>query len=86
MQKYNNHKLESLFYDELYEESDFVFFAVDYVDEIAELEALIDCDNETLLLKVLTLLKEKGKLAQSHKDSALSKIESIDIKNIIEVL
>ena len=86
LQKYNNHKLESLFYDELYEESDFVFFAVDYVDEIAELEALIDSDNETLLLKILTLLKEKGKLAQSHKDSVLSKIESLDIKNIIEVL
>ena len=35
----NNQKLKSSFYDELFEESDFVFFALDYVDEVEELEA-----------------------------------------------
>ena len=82
----NNNKLESLFYDELFEESDFVFFAVDYVNEIEELEALLDTENDTLILKVLTLLKEQGKLKQNHKDSSLAKISSLDIKNIVEVL
>jgi len=86
LKQFNNRKLESLFYDELYEESDFVFFAVDFVDEIDELETLIDSKNETLLLKVLTLLKEKGNLSQSHKDLALSRVTCSDIKNIIEVL
>ena len=86
LKQFNNHKLESLFYDELYEESDFVFFAVDFVEDIDELETLIDSENETLLLKVLTLLKEKGNLAQSHKDLALSRVTCSDIKNIIEVL
>ena len=84
--KMNNNKLESLFYDELFEESDFVFFAVDYVNEIEELEALLDTENDTLILKVLTLLKEQGKLKQNHKDSSLAKISSLDIKNIVEVL
>lgn len=82
----NNHKLESLFYDELYEESDFVFFALDYVDEKAELEALLDSKNQTLLLKVLTTLKEKGLLSNEHKNIALENITNIEIKKIIEVL
>ena len=86
LKKYNNHKLESLFYDELYEESDFVFFALDYVDEVAELEALLDSKNETLLLKTLTILKNKGLLSTSHKDLVLDKITCQNIKNVVKVL
>ncbi len=86
LKKINTHKLESFFYDELYDGSDFVFFALDYVDEVQELEALLDSENQTLVLKVLTLLKDKGALTQSHKDSALSVVSSDDIKNIIKVL
>ena len=62
LKRYNNHKLESLFYDELYEGSDFVFFALDYVDEVAELEALLDSKNQTLILKVLPECKQPGRL------------------------
>ena len=79
-------KLNSLLYDELYEESDFVFFAVDYINDIEELETLLDSSNQTLLLKVLTTLKEKQALTQAHKEQALSNITSEDIKRIIEVL
>ena len=79
-------KLNSLLYDELFDESDFVFFALDYVDDIEELETLLDSSNQTLILKVLTLLKEKQALTQKHKDKALNYIESADIKQIIEVL
>lgn len=86
LKQYNNHKLESLYYDELYEESDFVFFAVDYVDEIAELETLLDSSNQTLILKVLTILKEKNQLKTSHKDLAIKNITCLDIKNVIDVL
>ena len=86
MKKLNNKKLESFLYDELYEESDFVFFAVDFVDEVAELETLLDSKNQTLLLKVLTILKEKKVLTQNHKDTALEFISCQDIKKIIEVL
>ncbi len=83
---YNNHKLESLFYDELFDESDFVFFALDYVDEIAELEELLDSSNETLILKVLSVLKDKDKLIPEYKEKALKNIQCENIKNIIEVL
>ena len=86
LKKFNNHKLESLFYDELYEDSDFVFFALDFVDNIEELETLIDSKNQTLILKVLTRLKEMDKLNQEHKHKALEQVSSIDIKSIINVL
>lgn len=79
----DSYKLKNLLYDELYDESDFVFFAVDYVDELEELETLLDSTNQTLILKVLTLLKEKGKLAGTHKTHALNNITNKDIKEII---
>ena len=82
----NVNKLNSLLYDELYEDSDFVFFAVDYINDIEELETLLDSSNQTLLLKVLTTLKEKQALTKAHKEQALSHITSEDIKRIVEVL
>ena len=82
----NINKLNSLLYDELYEDSDFVFFAVDYVNDAEELETLLDSSNQTLLLKVLTILKEKQLLKQAHKDEALKQVTSSDIKEIIELL
>lgn len=82
----NAKKLESLLYDELYDGSDFVFFAVDFANEVEELETLLDSENQTLVLKVLTLLKEKQALTSNHKSIALNNISSEDIKQIIEVL
>ena len=86
LKRYNNHKLESLFYDELYEGSDFVFFALDFVNEEAELEALLDSENQTLILKVLAILKDKGCLKHTHKENVLENITNAEIKNIIQVL
>ncbi len=82
----NVNKLNSLLYDELYDESDFVFFAVDYVNDIEELETLLDSENQTLLLKVLTTLKEKQALKAEHKQQALNHITSENIRQIAEVL
>lgn len=82
----NVNKLNSLLYDELYEDSDFVFFTIDCVDEIEELETLLDSSNQTLILKVLTRLKDKQALTQEHKKLALNNITSSDIKQIVELL
>ena len=82
----NTNKLDSLLYDELFEGSDFVFFALDYVNEIEELEVLLDSQNPTLVLKVLTILKEKGSLTESAKEEALKHIQAPGIREIIEVL
>lgn len=86
LKRFNSQKLKSLFYDELYDGSDFVFFALDYVDEVEELESLLDSENQTLVLKTLTVLKEKGLLSVNHKTMALQNVKSEDIKRIIEVL
>ena len=86
LKQINPQKLKSYFYDELYEDSDLVFFAIDYVDEKEELESLLDSKNQTLLLKVLTLLKDKNLLNENHKNEALKTITSDDIKQIVEML
>ena len=86
LQKLNSSKLDSLLYDELYDESDFVFFALDYANEPEELETLLESENQTLVLKVITLLKEKGLLNSKHKDLALEHVTNSDIKNIITVM
>lgn len=82
----DSYKLKNLLYDELYDESDFVFFAVDYVNEPEELETLLDSTNPTLVLKVLSRLKEREQLTQAHKDLALNNIEKDDLKRFIEAL
>ena len=82
----NKQKLDSLLYEELYDGSDFVLFAVDFVDEIEELETLLDSTNPTLILKVLTLLKEKEALTDSHKELALNNVVNDGIKEVIKVL
>lgn len=79
-------KLKNLLYDELYDGSDFVFFAVDYVDEPEELETLLDSSNPTLILKVLSRLKDKDELTEAHKELALKNIKNDELKQIIEAL
>lgn len=82
----DSYKLKNLLYDELYDESEFVFFAVDFVDEAEELEALLDTKNLTLILKVLLKLKDKQMLTQSHKDIASKNIGENELKQYIEAL
>ena len=41
--------------------------AVDYINDTEELETLLDSTNQTLLLKVLTTLKEKQLLKQQKQ-------------------
>ena len=86
LRQYNNNKLESLFYEELFDESDFVFFAVDFVEEVEELESLLDSKNQMLVLKTLSILKDKGFLKPEHKEFTLKNITNNDIKSVIEVL
>lgn len=79
-------KLKNLLYDELYDGSDFVLFAVDYADETEELEALLDSSNPTLILKVLSKLKEKDVLTIEHKKLAFKSILSEDLRQFVQAL
>lgn len=82
----NDKKLESLLYDELFDESPFIFFALDYVSEPEELIALLDSENQTLILKILSILKEKGLLNSSLKNMALNNVQTDNIKKVINAL
>ncbi len=82
----DSYKLKNLLYDELFESSDFVLFAVDYADEREELEALLDCNNPTLILKVLSKLKDNDVLTQEHKNQALNIIEEDELRSLIDAL
>jgi len=82
----NINKLKSLLYDELYEESDLVFFALDFVDEVEELEAMLDSNNPTLVLKTLNQLKSKNILTDKHKEEALKSVTAPELKEVIRVL
>ncbi len=82
----DSYKLKNLLYDELFESSDFVLFAVDYADEREELEALLDCNNPTLILKVLSKLKDNDVLTQEHKNKALNIIEEDELRSFIDAL
>lgn len=86
LSKIDSNKLKSLLYDELFDESDFVFFAVDYVDEIEELEALLDSSNPMLVLKILTKLKEQNALRTEHKQSAINSIDDETLRACILAL
>lgn len=86
LSKIDSNKLKSLLYDELFDESDFVFFAVDYVDEIEELEALLDSSNPMLVLKVLTKLKDQNALRAEHKQSAINSIDDETLRACILAL
>ena len=82
----NKSKLQSLLYDEVYEDSDFVMFAVDYVNEVEVLEGLLDSENQTLILKVLSILKNKLYLTKEHKSIALKNISNDSLKKLIEAM
>ena len=86
LSEFSKHKLKNLLYDELYDESDFALFAVDFVDEKEELETLLDSSNKTLMLKVLSILKEKSLLTNQHKSIALSNIPDETLKFYIDAL
>lgn len=86
LQGMNKNKLQSFMYDELYEESDFVMFAIDFVEDVEMLESLLDSKNPTLLLKILSILKMKNCLKSTHKEIALKNLTLDEHIKIIEAL
>lgn len=83
---------KSHFLQELDEQSDFVFFALELVQELNIKEAfdklreLLNSDNQTLVLKSLEVIKTLGKLSEVNKEEALAKVSDGNIKAIIQSL
>lgn len=76
----NLYPMTSFLYEELYEESDFIFFVLDIVRDEDSLVSLLNGDNQTVIIKVMELLKAQGLLKEEYKKLALSKIEDENLK------
>lgn len=87
---------KKLFVDELSEKSDFVFSALELVQELNlteafdKLKALLSSQNQTngqtIILKTVEVIKHLGKLNEINKDEILTKISDENIKAIIQSL
>ncbi len=74
--------LISFLYEELYEESDFIFFVLDIIRDEASLVSLLSGKNQTVILKVMEILKGQGLLKDEYKQMALSNISDENIKEV----
>ena len=82
----NIYNLTSFLYEELYEESDFIFFVLDIVRDEDSLVSLLNGKNQTVIIKVMELLKAQGLLKEEYKNIALSSISDESLKSIANAL
>ncbi len=78
--------ITDLIQSELKSESLFVMTAIDFTSDLSKLRQLLNCNNQTVVLKVIERLKSLGALRQSDKDTALANIREKHIENIINAL
>lgn len=83
---------QALFAGELKEESNFVFAALELVQDLnlaeifEELELLLNSSNQTIILKTVEIIKSLGKLNEINRDEVLTKVSDGNIRAIIEAL
>ena len=82
----NLYPLTSFLYYELYEESDFIFFVLDIVRDEDSLVSLLSGENQTVIIKVMELLKSQNLLKEEYKKIALSKINDENLKIVANAL
>ncbi len=78
--------LEKYVYDELREDSPFVFTALDFATDILAIRELLKSNNQTLILKTAEVMKSLGVFDETAKTIALLKVTDINIKAIIRAL
>lgn len=83
---------KKLFTAELNEQSDFIFSALELVQELNlveafdKLKALLTSDNQTIILKTIEIIKHLGKLNEIDKNKILEKISDENIRAILQSL
>ncbi len=78
--------LDNLINEELNEDSEFVYDALDLITDTESIKPLLSSKNQTIILKVLEIMKEKNILNEINKDEILKNITNEDIKSIIRAL
>lgn len=66
--------------------SPFVFTALDFADDLNAIRELLKCNNQTVILKTLEVLKNLNNLDETAKTVALLKVTDDNIKKIIRAL
>ncbi len=79
-------KYTSFEYEELYEESDFIFFAMELIKDEDSIASLLNGSNQTVILKAMTILKSMNCLTDKYKEEGLSNITDENIKYVAQAL
>ena len=82
----NLYPMTSFLYEELYEESDFIFFVLEIIRDEESLVSLLSGDNQTVIIRVMELLKAQGLLKEEYKQLAVSKIIDENLKVVANAL
>ena len=72
--------------EELKPDSLFVYTALEFTENEEKVRDLLSCNNPTVVLRALEVLKQMEVLTQNDKTNALNKIEDKNIKNIITAI
>ena len=82
----NLYPMTSFIYEELYEESPFIFFALEIIRDEESLVSLLSGENQTVIIKVMELLKSQDLLTADYKAKALTKITDENLKVVANAL
>lgn len=78
--------LDNFIQSEIYEDSDFVFTAIELIKNPEIIRPLLSSKNQTLILKSIEVIKSLNDLSQNDKDTALANVSDENIKQIIQAL
>ena len=76
-------ELYNLIDNELKPDSLFVYTALDFTEKENEVRKLISCENPTIVLRALEVLKQLDSLTEDDRQTALTNINDTTIKNIV---
>ena len=82
----NRKNLEKSVYEELREDSPFIFTALEFAKDEKFIRELLKSNNQTVILKTAEVLKDLGCFDETARTIALLKVTDINIKEIIRAM
>ena len=79
----NGDYLNVLIDEELNPQSPFIYAALDLSKNTSKIRALLTCNDQTIILKAIEILKSLKVLNNTDKETALQNIQDENIRNII---
>ena len=83
LKQLNKENLNILIDEELYPQSLFIYTALDLSQNPSKIRNLLNCNNQTIILKAVEVLKSLKVLTKTDKETALANVKDENIKNII---